>query len=196
MSVPATASPSRRSDLKRRYSEVKMSNSAAGVFRRVSDAVYWTGAAIACVALVLVSAVIPWAVYTRYVLNSASSWPEPMAVLLTVGITFIGSANCYRQRIHMNMTVGTDLLPPLLRRASLFLSEVLMGVIAIFMVVWGLRLVHTTWDNSVDEFPWLSVGITYLPIVVSGAMMLLFVVERLTIGPPPRDGSDAHIPVE
>ena len=30
------------------------------------------------------------------------------------GITFIGSANCYRQRIHMNMTVGTDLLPPLL----------------------------------------------------------------------------------
>ena len=173
-----------------------MSNSAAGIFRRVNDTVYWTGAVIACVALVLVSAVIPWAVYTRYVLNSASSWPEPLAVLLTVGITFIGSANCYRQRIHMNMTVGTDLLPPRLRIASLFLSEVLMGVIAIFMVVWGLRLVHTTWENSVDEFPWLSVGITYLPIVVSGAMMLLFVVERLTIGPPPRDGSDAHVPVE
>ena len=173
-----------------------MSDSGAGVFRRVVDVVYWTGAIVACVALVLVSAVIPWAVYTRYILNSASSWPEPMAVLLTVGITFIGSANCYRQRIHMNMTVGTDLLPPLLRRASLFLSEILMGVIAIFMVVWGLRLVHTTWGNSVDEFPWLSVGITYLPIVVSGAMMLLFVVERLTIGPPPRHGADAHVPVE
>jgi TRAP-type C4-dicarboxylate transport system permease small subunit len=48
-----------------------MSNSAAGIFRRVNDAVYWTGAVIACVALVLVSAVIPWAVYTRYVLNTA-----------------------------------------------------------------------------------------------------------------------------
>jgi TRAP-type C4-dicarboxylate transport system permease small subunit len=195
-SVPATPStPPKRSEAPL-FSEVKMSNSAAGIFRRINDAVYWTGAVIACVALVLVSAVIPWAVYTRYVLNSASSWPEPMAVLLTVAITFIGSANCYRQRIHMNMTVGTDLLPLRLRIASLFLSEVLMGVIAIFMVVWGLRLVHTTWENSVDEFPWLSVGITYLPIVISGAMMLLFVVERLTIGPPPRDGADAHIPVE
>jgi len=173
-----------------------MSNSGAGIFRRVNDVVYWTGAVIAGVALVLVSAVIPWAVYTRYVLNSASSWPEPMAVLLTVAITFIGSANCYRQRIHMNMTVGTDLLPPPLRRAALFLSELLMGVIATFMIIWGLRLVQTTWDNSVDEFPWLSVGITYLPIVVSGAMMLLFVIERLTIGPPPRDGADAHVPVE
>ena len=171
-------------------------DSGAGVFRRVVDTVYWTGAVVACAALVLVSAVIPCAVYTRYVLNSAASWPEPMAVLLTVGITFIGSANCYRQRIHMNMTVGTDLLPPRLRRASLFLSELLMGVMALFMLVWGLKLVHTTWDNSVDEFPWMSVGVTYLPIVLSGAMMLLFVVERLTIGPPPLDPGGAHVPIE
>src|SRR3981189_799459 len=128
-----------------------MSDSGAGVFRRLVNVVYWTGAGVACVALVLVSAVIPWAVYTRYILNSASSWPEPLAVLLTVGITFIGSANCYRQRIHMSMTVGTDLLPPPLRHASLFLSEILMGVIALFMVVWGLRLVHTTWGKSGEQ---------------------------------------------
>ena len=163
---------------------------------RLMDVLHRLCMIIAGFCLVAITLMIPWGVFTRYVLNSAASWPEPMAVLLTVGITFIGSANCYRQRIHMNMTVGTDLLPPLLRRAALLLSELLMGVIAIFMVVWGLKLVQTTWGNSVDEFPWLSVGITYLPIVVSGAMMLLFVVERLTIGPPPRDGADAHVPVE
>ena len=71
-----------------------MHDSGAGIFRRVVDAVYWTGAVIGCAALVLVSAVIPWAVSTRYILNSASSWPEPMAVLLTVGITFIGPPKC------------------------------------------------------------------------------------------------------
>src|SRR5215213_5613210 len=168
----------------------------AGLFRRAMDAVYWTGAVIACVALVLVSAIIPWAVYTRYVLNSASSWPEPLAVMLTVGITFIGAANCYRQRIHMNMTVGTDLLPPRLRAASAVLSELLMGAVALFMLVWGIKLVMATWGNSVDEFPWLSVGVTYLPIAVSGAMMFLFVVERLTIGPPASNGGDAHVPLD
>ena len=94
------------------------SDPGAGLFRSAMNAIYWTGAVIACAALVLVSAIIPWAVYTRYVLNSASSWPEPLAVLLTVGITFIGAANCYRRRIHMNMTVGTDLLPPRLRAAA------------------------------------------------------------------------------
>jgi TRAP-type C4-dicarboxylate transport system permease small subunit len=169
---------------------------AALSFRRAMDLIYWTGAGVACAALVLVSAIIPWAVYTRYILNSASSWPEPLAVLLTVGITFIGAANCYRQRIHMNMTVGTDLLPPWLRAASAVISELLMGVIAVFMMVWGMKLALATWGNSVDEFPWLSVGVTYLPIAISGAMMLLFVIERLTIGPPPSTGSDAHLPVE
>ena len=47
--------------------------SGAALFRRAMDAVYWTGAVIACLALVLVSAIIPWGVYTRYVLNSAAS---------------------------------------------------------------------------------------------------------------------------
>lgn len=168
----------------------------AGLYRRAMNAVYWTGAVIACVALVLVSAIIPWAVYTRYVLNSAASWPEPLAVLLTVGITFIGAANCYRQRIHMNMTVGTDFLPPRLRAAAAVISELLMAVMSIFMLVWGMKLVLATWGNSVDEFPWLSVGVTYLPIAVSGAMMLLFVIERLTIGPPPASGGDPHVPFE
>jgi TRAP-type C4-dicarboxylate transport system permease small subunit len=170
--------------------------SGAALFRRAMDAVYWTGAVIACLALVLVSAIIPWGVYTRYVLNSAASWPEPMAVLLTIGITFIGAANCYRQRIHMNMTVGTDLLPLRLRAASAVVSELLMGVMALFMLVWGMKLVLATWGNSVDEFPWLSVGVTYLPIAVSGTMMFLFVIERLTIGPPPSTGGDAHVAFE
>lgn len=170
--------------------------SGAGLYRRSMNAVYWAGAVFSCCALVLISAVIPWAVYTRYILNSAASWPEPLAVLLTVAVTFIGAANCYRQRIHMSMTVGTNLLPPSLRPAAAYVAELLVATMALFMVIWGMMLVHATWGNSSDEFPWLSVGVTYLPIPMSGAMMVLFVIERLTIGPPPQDGSDAHIPLD
>jgi TRAP-type C4-dicarboxylate transport system permease small subunit len=169
---------------------------AAASFRRAMNALYWTGAVASCIALVLISAIIPWAVYTRYILNSAASWPEPLAVLLTIAVTFIGAANCYRQRIHMNMTVGTNLLSPRLRVGAAFISELLMGAVALFMLIWGMKLVMATWGNSVDEFPALSVGITYLPVPVSGAMMLLYVIERLTIGPPPQDGSDAHVPLD
>ena len=53
----------------------------AGLFRRAMDYLYLVCVVIGCTALVLISAVIPWAVFTRYVLNSAASWPEPVAVL-------------------------------------------------------------------------------------------------------------------
>ena len=32
--------------------------------------------------LVAITLIIPWGVFTRYVLNSASSWPEPMAEVI------------------------------------------------------------------------------------------------------------------
>jgi len=69
--------------------------------RRLMDAVYDACVIVAGIALVLISAVIPWAVYTRYVLNRAASWPEPMAVLLMIVLTFFGAAACYRVGLHM-----------------------------------------------------------------------------------------------
>jgi TRAP-type C4-dicarboxylate transport system permease small subunit len=36
-----------------------------------------------------------------------------------------------------------------------------------------------TWQNSIADFPGLSVGVTYLPIPLGGVILLLFVVERM-----------------
>jgi TRAP-type C4-dicarboxylate transport system permease small subunit len=153
--------------------------------RRMMDALYLACVIVAGVALVLISAVIPWAVFTRYVLNSAASWPEPMAVLLTIVLTFIGAAACYRRGLHMNVGFFVGMLPDRPRRAVGLVVEALMALMALFMANWGIKLVDATWDNTIADFPFLSVGVTYLPIPIGGVILLLFVVERVLIGPPP-----------
>jgi TRAP-type C4-dicarboxylate transport system permease small subunit len=168
----------------------------ADLYRQAMNAAYFACVVIAGVALVLISAVIPWAVFTRYVLNSAASWPEPTAVLLTIWLTFFGAAACYRLGLHMSVTVGVDLLPKAWRRACALLVEVLMGVISIFMVVYGVRLVQATWLNTIADFPFLSVGLVYVAIPCGGALTLLFIVEHLIIGRPSMEGVDPHLPVE
>ena len=60
-----------------------------------------------------------------------------------------------------------------------------MASIAMFMIVWGDRLVEVTWHNTIADFPSLSVGVTYLPIPIGGACLLLFIVERILLGAPP-----------
>ena len=149
------------------------------------DALYLACIATGCTALVVISAVMPWAVFTRYVLNSAASWPEPLAVLLTIVVTFIGAAAGYRLNLHMNVGYFAGKLPaPLKALVDLFV-QLLMGLIALFMVIWGWRLVEVTWHNTIADFPFLSVGVTYLPIPVGGVCLLLFIIERIFLGAPP-----------
>jgi TRAP-type C4-dicarboxylate transport system permease small subunit len=57
---------------------------------------------------------------------------------------------------------------------------------ALFMLVYGVQLCITTWYQSISDFPGLSVGLTYLPIPIAGALTLLFIVERLWLGDPPQ----------
>ena len=162
----------------------------APALRRLMDVLYAACVAIAGAALVLISAIIPWAVYTRYVLNRAASWPEPMAVLLMIVLTFFGAAVCYRAGLHMRMSFFVSLLPPRLQRATAVVVELLMALVALFMVDWGAKLVAATWQNSIPDFPSLSVGVTYLPIPLGGAILFLFVIERLLLGPPPTPAAE------
>ena len=157
----------------------------AALFRRAMDYLYLLCVVVGTTALVLISAVIPWAVFTRYVLNSAASWPEPLAILLTIVLTFIGAAAAYRLNLHMNVSYFADKLPSPWRQRLDLVVQLLMGLIAMFMVVWGERLVEVTWHNTIPDFPFLSVGVTYLPIPIGGVCLLLFIIERIFLGLPP-----------
>ena len=164
----------------------------AASYRKLMDWAYLVCVWLAGTALVLISAVIPWAVYTRYVLNSAASWPEPTAVLLTIVLTFYGAAACYRLGTHMNVSIAIDALPPRARRVVDLVVEIVMLIFAIFMIVYGYKLCVATWNNTIAEFPALRVGIVYSPIPFGGAFTLLFIIEHLTIGRPGH-GGDPHV---
>jgi TRAP-type C4-dicarboxylate transport system permease small subunit len=113
------------------------------------------------------------------VLNSAASWPEPMAVLLMIVLSFLSAVVCYREHLH----IGVGLLPTVLKEPAKsllgLLLEICMLATNLFMVVWGIRLVEATWYQSIAEFPIATAGMTYLPIPIGGALTALFVIERL-----------------
>jgi TRAP-type C4-dicarboxylate transport system permease small subunit len=157
----------------------------AELYRKSMDLLYIACSLIAGISMVLISAVIPYSVYTRYVINQAASWPEPMAILLTIVLTFFGAAVCYRDSLHMRVRFFVGLMPEAVQRALDIVSELLVGAVALFMINYGWGLCSATWSSSIDAFPALSVGVTYLPIPIGAAISLLFVIERMTIGGPP-----------
>ena len=134
---------------------------------------------VAGVCLVVITVIIPYGVFCRYVLNSAASWPEPMAVLLMIVLSFLSAVVCYREYLH----IGVGLLPNALNGRSKqllgWVIELCMLATNVFMLWYGIKLIQVTWYQSIAEFPLLSVGVAYLPIPIGGAITLLFVIERL-----------------
>ena len=76
---------------------------------RLMDLVHFACLVIAGICLVIISIIIPYGVFTRYVLNSASSWPEPMAVLLM--IVLFGASHALLDKIaHVHVPYKDDVI--------------------------------------------------------------------------------------
>ena len=147
------------------------------------DMLYLACIWLAGAAIVLMSVIIPWGVFTRYVLGTGSQWPEPVAILLMMVFSFLGAAAAYRANGHIAVSLITDVLPEGLRRGAGMLVDFLMLIVCAFVVWYGARLSLGTMGQSISELPWLPVGITYSWLPLGGLVTLLFVVERAWVGP-------------
>ena len=154
-------------------------------YSRAMESLYLACIVVSATALVLITLVIPYGVFMRYVMKSAASWPEPFSVLAMVLFSFLGGAAAYRANVHICVQMLTDAVKPAMRGWLRRLADLCMIATALFMLFYGTQLVQITWNQTIAEFPKLSVGITYLPIPLGGLFTLLFIIERLWLGPPP-----------
>ena len=155
-------------------------------YAQAMERLYLACVVVSGVSLVVITLIIPYGVFMRYWMESPASWPEPAGILLMVLFSFVGGGAAYRAKAHIAVSTLLNILSDANRDRMQRVADVGMGIIALFMIRWGVLLVQATWQNTIAEFPQLSVGVTYLPIPVAGAITLLFVIERLWLGEPPQ----------
>jgi TRAP-type C4-dicarboxylate transport system permease small subunit len=159
---------------------------------------------VACIALsglglVAITLMIPSGVFMRYVMNDPLQWPEPASVIMMVFFSFVGGAAVYRANQQIAVEALMRAVGPRSRTAMQWGVHACMLLIAAFMLGYGVHLCQITWGNSIAEFPSLSVGVVYMPIPIGGLLTLLFIVEKMWLGEPPKDDimySDAPTDLE
>jgi len=150
---------------------------------KLMDVLYYICVTIAGTALAIMSVIITWGVFTRYVLGSGSFWPEPISIFLAIQMTFYGAAACFRAGAHIQLTMFVSLLPPALQRWQHHFVDLLMAAICLFMVTYGASLVKTTYFQAYPEFQYIRVGVAYSAIPIAGLITLLFVIEKVFVAP-------------
>ena len=149
---------------------------------RAMDVLHRICMIIAGTCLVVITVIIPWGVFTRYSLGFGSSWPEPLAVLLMIWFSFLAAAVCYREGLHIGVSILGNMLTGWKRTALGWLLEILVGLTNLFLLIYGTRLVQFTWYQVIADFQVISVGVSYLPVPLGGGIIVLFVIERLWSG--------------
>jgi TRAP-type C4-dicarboxylate transport system permease small subunit len=134
-----------------------------------------------CLALMVI--VISWQVFSRFLLNRTPFWSEEVALLLMIYFGFFGAVAAYRERLHIGIKVILESMPDTMHGGFLFVLDVVIGAFAVFMIVWGSQLVGAMMKQTLPALS-IKVGYSYLPIPVSGFVLLLFVVEKRIMPDP------------
>ena len=150
------------------------------------QALYVACIALSGLAMVAITLMIPAGVFMRYVMNDPLQWPEPASVIMMVFFSFVGGAAVYRANAQIAVEALMRAVAPPVRTAMQWGVHGCMLLIALFMLGYGVLLCRTTWGNTMAEFPALSVGIVYMPIPVGGLLTLLFIIEKIWLGEPPK----------
>ncbi len=149
---------------------------------RFNDMLYLACIWISGASIFVMSLIIPWGIFARYVLGTGSQWPEPISILLMVVFTFFGAAAAYRAGAHIAVTMVTDRMSPVIRRSMVWLVHLAMLLITVFMTLYGFKLCVETWGQYIGEIPWMPVGATYLPLPVGGCITMIFILEYMVLG--------------
>src|SRR4026208_698779 len=168
-------------------------------YRRLMQRLYLGCIVLSGLAMVAITLMIPSGVFMRYVMNNPLQWPEPASVIMMVLFSFVGGAAMYRANQQIAVEALMKAVGPRSQTAMQWGVHACMLLVAGFMLGYGVHLCQITWGNTIAEFPSLSVGVVYMPIPLGGLLTLLFIVENVGLGEPPKDDimySDAPADLE
>ncbi|WP_291201341.1 TRAP transporter small permease [Hyphomonas sp.] len=133
---------------------------------------------VAAFGIVLMTAIVGWQVFGRYVLNSTPSWSEEAALTLMIWYVALAAAAGVRQGFHIRIVALEEAVSPGLRRVMQFSSNLVVAACGGAMLIWGGELVLLTWQHVIPSLG-ISRGLAYLGLPLSGALMVLFAGERM-----------------
>ena len=151
---------------------------ASGWLTRINAPVARFGMMLSVAGLLVIVAIVFWQVFGRYVLNSSPTWTESLALVLVLYVTLIGAAVGVRDAGHIGMESLLVLLSERVRNRIELLIHALVIVFGAAMIYNGAVLGSSVWSYKIPNLG-LPEAVRYLPLVVSGVLIISFSIEHL-----------------
>jgi len=141
---------------------------------------------ISAAGLVLMTLIIGWQVFARYVLNASPAWSETAALLLMLYYIMLAAAVGVYEGFHLGLKILLDSVSPAHRRRLEIFNNSLVTIFGVAMLVNGARLAQFTSDHIIPTLG-ISRAIAYWPFAASGLLIAIFALERILIATVQRE---------
>jgi TRAP-type C4-dicarboxylate transport system permease small subunit len=132
----------------------------------------------ACMVLVVGLAVVVFLqVFNRFVLKAPLAWSEDLAMLLFQWVAFLGAAVGVKRMRHFGIELVVRKLSEKSRRWIEILVPFIVGIVAVTMITEGYKLIQFNINRTYSSMD-LSYIWAYLPIPLSGVLIIIFLIEQ------------------
>ena len=141
---------------------------------------------IAAAGLLVVTAIIGWQVFGRYILNSSPSWTEQASLLLMIWYVFLAAAAGVWERFHIRIEILEQSWTEANRRRLRIAIHALVAMMGLALLAYGAIL---AWDVRVHVIPSLGISRAWAYVVIpfAGLLIALFSLARIRVRLAERD---------
>ncbi|WP_336987083.1 TRAP transporter small permease [Altererythrobacter aquiaggeris] len=145
--------------------------------RQISDLLIKLGAA----GLILMTAIIGWQVFGRFVLDASPSWSEQTALILMIWYVFFAAAAGVYEGFHIRISLFESQLSDANAHLVRNVIQLLVAGGGIILLVYGAQLSWLVRDHTIPVLG-ISRGLAYIPIPLCGLLIALFALNHLRQG--------------
>ena len=137
---------------------------------------------ICCMCLAIIAVAVFLQVIARYVFEVALHWTEETAAICMVWAVYMGASLCVRERFHIRIVVGVQVLPERIGRAVIFVADILWAFFCLFMVRVSWDYLYVFWRFP-ETSPSLGINQFYPQtiLVIGYGLMLIRLIQTYYI---------------
>ena len=138
--------------------------------------------------VVTVVVIVAAQVVFRYFVQAPIVWSEEFTTLAYQWLSYLGAALAVRYRAHFGVDFVVRYFGPGWTRPLAWLGHAAVLAVALFMIVYGARIVESSAAQRYPTLPW-SVGTGYLVLPIAGVLMILMDLAVMREGRAGRSGT-------
>lgn len=149
------------------------------VLVKVKMAMNFILASLCTIFLVVMTLLVLWQVFSRYVLGAPSAFTEELVRYCLIWTGFIGAAYAFSARAHMQLTIVRDQFSPEARtKINAVVDLIILAFALVFMVVGGTRLTIAA-SMEYSALLGISRSLVYSMAPIAGVLIIVAQIINL-----------------